>query len=604
MGGQLTSTVSIPKANPAELTDDKSNHKEYKDYSLEVPSGQMLCPLCERIPEILNVQTDNGHIELKCKNHGILQMTIQQYYRELKNSKFNYYKTKCANCNKVQGTKGQMFSYCYYCKVDLCDKCVNNFNLDKFDHRHNHLDYCIPVNEKPHRCLEHFNSDIISFCVDCQENICEKDHTKKHRGHIKINFIAFEADIGKYKEIIAEKIRVLSDIIRFNQVILNTYDKSQNNYFHIQSLINLGKSLEEEKKRDPKELEYMINYLEKSHKTQQEAIKSLQDDFNIGLSGKEIKLYLRKYDLFDRGFKLVSQILFKRLIDLDVSENNLNNIDPLNNMNLPYLKYINVSDNKIIDIKPLAGLNSKKLKEICIQNNLVEDFSAFLKSEFPALERIRIEGNNFNKDAEEFKQFLKKFTKKVIYIAKTIEEFNRKYGVQIDEKMGKIDLTGLRAGDILLQELYLITTPSKPIKVLILQNNNIKDASLLSRMPLRQLKILDISVNEITNLKFLTEMKCKHLTELYLNDNKINDITPLVQLNDPDLFKKGEEVADDVNDVNKRNFPNLTTISIKNNNLIDEEKQNQEVLKDLESKNIYTDIKEIKDIRNSNRNQN
>ena len=591
MGGHFSQKDSMPRINPTELIKDQSIPEGFKD-SLEVPGDQFLCPLCDRIPEILNVHVDSGHIELKCKYHGIQYMTVQQYYIYLKDSLFTYYKTKCDNCNKVQGKREKMFSYCYYCKVDLCDDCANNFHLEKFDHRRNHLDRCIPVNEKPHKCLEHYNSDIISFCVDCQENICDKESTTKHRGHTKKNFIEFEADIGKYRDIIIYKNKVLSDIIRFNQAILNTYDKFQDNYFHIQSLINIGKSLEEENKRDPKELECMINRLEKSHKAQQLAIKSLQDEFELDFNGEEIKVYLRNRKLFDKGFKLISDIQFKRLIDLNLSDNKIENISPLDNMNLPHLKYIDFSENKIKDIKPLAELNCKKLKEICLQYNNIDDFSPFLKSEFPYLERLRIENNNFNKDTEEFKQILKKYTKKVIYIAKTLKEFNDKYKIQIDEKMEIIDLTGLKGGEDLLQELYLILDPNKPVKKLFLQDNKIKDASLISRMPLRKLNFLDLSMNEITNLKFLTEMKCIHLTELYLNDNKINDITPLIQFNDPDLYQKEKGDADDVT---KRNFPKLSTISLKNNNLIDEEKQNQKVLEVLKSKSITTDIKNIKE---------
>ena len=527
-----------------------------------------------------------------------MDLTIQEYFKKLNDSIYSYYKTKCANCNKVQGKREKMFCYCYYCKVDLCDDCANNFHLEKYDHRHNHLDRCIPVNEKPHKCLEHYNSDIISFCVDCQENICDKESTTKHRGHTKKNFIEFEADIGKYRDIIIYKNKVLSDIIRFNQAILNTYDKFQDNYFHIQSLINIGKSLEEENKRDPKELECMINRLEKSHKAQQLAIKSLQDEFELDFNGEEIKVYLRNRKLFDKGFKLISDIQFKRLIDLNLSDNKIENISPLDNMNLPHLKYIDFSENKIKDIKPLAELNCKKLKEICLQYNNIDDFSPFLKSEFPYLERLRIENNNFNKDTEEFKQILKKYTKKVIYIAKTLKEFNDKYKIQIDEKMEIIDLTGLKGGEDLLQELYLILDPNKPVKKLFLQDNKIKDASLISRMPLRKLNFLDLSMNEITNLKFLTEMKCIHLTELYLNDNKINDITPLIQFNDPDLYQKEKGDADDVT---KRNFPKLSTISLKNNNLIDEEKQNQKVLEVLNSKSITTDIKNIKEKKDKNK---
>ena len=34
----------------------------------KIPKDQFLCPLCESIPVIKNVHTDNGHIEL-IKNH-------------------------------------------------------------------------------------------------------------------------------------------------------------------------------------------------------------------------------------------------------------------------------------------------------------------------------------------------------------------------------------------------------------------------------------------------------------------------------------------------------------------------------------------------------
>ena len=153
----------------------------------------------------------------------------------------------------------------------------------------------------------------------------------------------------------------------------------------------------------------MISGLEKAHKAQEEAIESLQQKFLIDLNGDEIKLSLRNRNLGDEGFKLISKIQFKRLKEIDVSKNNIQNIEPLNNMNLPHLEYINMSENAIQDVKPLAELNSKKLKEICLQENNINDFKAFLNSQFPELERLRIEGNTFNKDLQDFKKLLGKF---------------------------------------------------------------------------------------------------------------------------------------------------------------------------------------------------
>ena len=119
MGGRQT----LPHVYRNELISKENIPKGFQD-ALEVPDDQYLCPLCERVPEILNVHTDNGHIELKCKYHGIIDTTIQEYFTKMKNSLFTYFKTKCYNCNKTQDNNRNMFKYCSYCKVDLCETCL------------------------------------------------------------------------------------------------------------------------------------------------------------------------------------------------------------------------------------------------------------------------------------------------------------------------------------------------------------------------------------------------------------------------------------------------------------------------------------------------
>ena len=79
-----------------------------------------------------------------------------------------------------------MFKYCYYCKVDFCEDCLDSFNQRERVHRHNHLDVCIPVNEKNHKYLEHSNSEITGFCLDCEENVCKNESETIHRNHEKI----------------------------------------------------------------------------------------------------------------------------------------------------------------------------------------------------------------------------------------------------------------------------------------------------------------------------------------------------------------------------------------------------------------------------------
>ena len=279
------------------------------------------------------------------------------------------------------------------------------------------------------------------------------------------------------------------------------------------------------------------------------------------LNGNERKLALRRKYLGDEGLKLISQIIFKRLRDLDVSQNHIRNIEPLNKMHLPHLEYINLSENHIKDIKPLAELNCKKLKEICIQNNNINNFCAFLQSDFPSLERLRIENNKFNKNSDDFKIFLKKYKKQVIFTVKTKEEFNKKFGAQLDIESKKIILRDLREGDELLLELYLVLNPDINLIEINLQNNKIRDASIICRFPIRKLQSLDLSLNKISNINFLLEMEPNRLKYLFLNDNKINDISPLLKIN------YGKDVQNEQNEENceKINFPYLVAISLENN---------------------------------------
>ena len=586
MGSIYSNKKNLPPPNPQDYINNENMPDKGFEIMEEIPKDQFLCPLCENIPIIKNVHTDNGHIELICKYHGILDYTIKDYAMAMKDSMFTYFKMKCGHCNKEQGAEGPMFKYCSYCKLDLCEECVNRFDLRGLDHRRNHLDFCIDVNEKNHKCLEHIKAEFTEYCYDCQENICEKEKTERHRGHYKVNLFTLYDQSAKYKALIVEKNRILSDIIRFNQLILNSYDKFPDNFFHLQSVINIGKSLEEENKRNGKEMENMIYHLEKSHKAQQEALAKLNEDFQIDFEGKELKLSLRGRKLGDIGFHLLSKIQFTDLKDIDVSNNSISNISDLNNMVLPHLEFINLSENKITDVEPIAKLDSKNLKEIFLQDNRIKDFSPFLRSNFPSLERLRIENNNFNKDLQEFKDLIgglkEKIKGEIIYEAKTLEEFKRKYKVEIAPDMKKICLSDLRAEDTLLRELYYILKPDIKILEISLRNNDIRNASLISRIPYKYIKRIDLSLNNISNLEFILEMKSKNLREIYLNDNLLNDISCLIKIYDPALH----------NDEDNEKFPNLKVISLKNNLFKPDNKQSKRVLGLLKDKGIETDIRD------------
>ena len=270
--------------------------------------------------------------------------------------------------------------------------------------------------------------------------------------------------------------------------------------------------------------------------------------------------------LRDDGFKLISKIRFQDLIEINLSNNAIIDITPLNNMFLPHLEIINFSNNKIEDISPISNLFSKKLSIILLQNNSIKDLKPFLNSNFPSLKILKVINNNEAFNQNSFKDVVKKFEDIIIYKPKW-NDFAKEYKCDMNdfnEENFKLDLSSRRCGDIIIKDLnaLIVSYPNK-IKSLFLDNNKLVDVSLLNKMPLYYLTYLDLSLNFIRNIKFVRPLfgVSKNLEILYLHDNEINNISPFLN-NKRELISK-----------------KLKTLTLKNNFLDLTEKETIYVLK-------------------------
>lgn len=398
--------------------------------------------------------------------------------------------------------------------------------------------------------------------------------------------------------IIEEKCKDISNIIRaFNQLLL-AQENQPDNYLHNQNLINLGDFILSENSRffddikqsseikngiqkDNKYTEKFDNIIqeliEDNEKNEKTALNNLKTEFGIDLEKhyqkKDLHLKLKglktedKYKkLDDRGFQYISEIRFKNLIEINLANNKITNLDYLNRMLLPHLEIINFSYNKIANIEPVANLFSKNLFEIYLHYNQIEDLKPFENPKFPiqSLEIFRIDNNNFKVEDPELKILVEKYKNKMIYEIKGWDGLNKKYKCNIDEKSTKIDLSSRRDSDIIYYLFPLVMFPNN-IQILILDNNRIQDASLLAKMPIYHLEYLDLSLNLISSIIFLKKLstKSKDLEILYLHDNKINDISPLYNYNNEKEETKNQEGKEQIDII----FQNLEILSLKNNSL-------------------------------------
>jgi Leucine-rich repeat (LRR) protein len=335
-------------------------------------------------------------------------------------------------------------------------------------------------------------------------------------------------------------------------------------------VINIGKSLVKENLRDSQDIECISDSLRDTYKQQEDAIITLLENNNIYITKKETALQLRNKNLKDEEFKLISLIKFNQLKEINLSENNIKNIEPFRKMNLPYLEYLDMSNNKIVHVNPISEINSKVLKEIYLQNNEIFDFSPLFCAEFPKLELLRIDNNRFDSSSGAFQNLKSKYNNELIYEPKTFEEFNKKFSTNIEFlKTENINLTNTKGGNEILKELYNTIPFENNIKQLILTNIDLSDTSVLIRLPFFNLEKLDLTLNSLTNIKFLYKMKLQNLKNLYLNDNKINDISPLTGID----------------------MPNIEIITLYHNNIVSDDKEAKEIVTGLKQKNVLVILK-------------
>ena len=560
---------------------DKEDKEKKKEFFKDIPKeildeedelffedileDEFLCSKCNEVPEILHAHNDNSKIEFICRKCGPIEDLTDKYLEKSKKSKFSYRNSECKLCKLVK-KNNDMFFYCYECQKDYCKNCLN-----KNAHKCKDKSKYIKVNEKNTKCLKHFGENFTQFCVDCQENVCKKEINIRHKDHEIIDINNFLKEFLKYRIIIKEKNKELSNLIKFINLIDKAGEKCENNYFNIQSVIKLAESIEKENIRDSKDIEFAFYELNEKLNSSKEAIESFNEKFDILIQRNQEELSLSNIGLKNEGFELITRINFNQLKDINVSGNKIKNIELLKKMNLLFLEYLNMSNNQIENIEPIKKLNSKEIKEIFLHNNKIQKIDALLDTEFPKLEILRIEGNKEieKKENEEIlNQLKKKYKNKIIDKEMTFEEFNEKYNCQnkISKKSKIIDLRDKNGKDEMIKDLYLILTNEtneNEITKLILMNNEITESSKLNRIPLPKLKELDLSKNNINSIEFLEKMDLKSLTELYLDDNKIFNFESLTKIS----------------------FEDLRLLSIKNNN-------NKFINEDTNIKNIIENLKE------------
>jgi len=432
-------------------------------------------------------------------------------------------------------------------KVDfLCPECskfppeISNINVDN-----KRIEFkCKKCGSKEYKSKNLYkeidkDNNIINYYIKDKNKIWFKEYINLKKELIyRKNFLKFYnnnmQNFNESKIIIKKKNEKIKRIIKFNEIIMDNYEKYPNNYFLLKSLYNISISLERENYRDSNDLKFLFTTFDNEIKYSNEAIDKLLKEKGLKIEREDESLFLSNKKLNDENIKCISLIKFNQLKEIDLSENEITNIEPLCNINLPFLEFLNLSYNKIENIEPLSEINTKKLKYLFVQNNQIEDMHVFLNYDFPRFEILRLENNNINENSDSFKELFKLYNKSgnILVTNKTIDEIKKKYDIEYNENVKEVEVYGTEEGDSMIKEIFIIISQKNKniIRNLKFTNNNIGDPSILNRIHFNFLEELDLSNNNIKNLKFLKGMKAKNLKRLNLNNNYINDLSLLYNI--------------------------------------------------------------------------
>ena len=477
----------------------------------EFSKVDFICPKCGTIqPEILNINVDNKNIEFHCM--------------------------KCAE---------------------------NEYNSKNFEHK----------SEKNKELYFFKHSQNLGINYHWFEE--DKNEKMKIKENILLRIFLEDKRLKECKEIIEKKNEQLKKLIKLNEKIKDNSEKYQNNYFYLKSLKNICNSFEREKIRDSNDLKFLFAGLNDEIEVSKKAINKLKREKNIEneIEREEESLFLGNKKLNYDNIIHISQIKFNQLKELDLSENEIENIEPLCDAKLPFLEYLNLSNNKIEKIETLGQIFFKNLKYLFIQNNQIENIDVFIEPEFPTLEILRLENNRIVENSQSFKKLLVLYNQdKNILISKIekIYEIRKILNINNESNNEKIiEVEGRLEGDLILKYILIIVSSNNKIRKLKLSGNKIEDPSILNRIQFKFLEELDLSVNNIKNLNFLKKMKAENLKKLYLNNNKINNFYLLSNI--------------------KTYFGYLEFLTIKDNNCKPDEPRYNLLLDYLESKGIKSE---------------
>jgi hypothetical protein len=194
------------------------------------------CTECSSSIEILSISGKKGTIQFRClnnKSHGIKIMPIKEYFEKMLEHKIqNFDEDKCTIHSSSKNNT--YISYCFDCNRNLCKQCLKS--RIHINHNKNNIIEIQPIEEELNlieEIIKYYKNKVENLMVE-KMNMIEKLkkslEEKKKEENIRIKNLIIENNSNKEVELLSSKNKFMLDIKEIYRKYKNEMFKRKNKY--------------------------------------------------------------------------------------------------------------------------------------------------------------------------------------------------------------------------------------------------------------------------------------------------------------------------------------------------------------------------------------
>ena len=159
-----------------------------------------------------------------------------------------------------------------------------------------------------------------------------------------------------------------SNLIKLNDMIINSYSNNKNHYCCINNVNN--------------DIKFMEKY---NNELPSMVIKGINKKYNLNINEERIDIINK--NISNEGLKnIISKINKEKIFKLYINSSIINNLDFLGNYNFCQLRNLSLISCNINDIKNLNNIKCPRLKELDLADNYIKDINVLKACNFDEIE--------------------------------------------------------------------------------------------------------------------------------------------------------------------------------------------------------------------------